>query len=61
MEQSQKIKTLKLIRSIRDAHYEYVKDLTSEERIAFYSGKAQILYNRLEEHIQKLKRKDVSV
>jgi hypothetical protein len=35
------IKAMAMIRRIREAHYEQLKDKTSQERIAFYRKKAQ--------------------
>jgi hypothetical protein len=35
------IKAVEMVRSIRDAHYERLKDLSSQEKIAFFRGKAR--------------------
>ena len=39
---------VKMVREIRDAHYEQTKDMTKEERIAFYRNKAQELNQELD-------------
>lgn len=48
------IDTLKMTRTIRDKHYELLKNKTPEERLAFYQGKARELHQKLgltaEEH-----------
>lgn len=41
------IKTLEIVRNIRDAHYEQLKDKSRKERILFYREKADRLHNRL--------------
>jgi hypothetical protein len=41
------IKTVELVRSIREAHYEKIKDLSSQEKIAFFREKARALRARL--------------
>jgi hypothetical protein len=49
---SQKKKTfdaVKMVREIRDQHYQETKDMTTEERIAFYREKAQKLHRQLDE------------
>lgn len=42
-----KIKTVEMVRSIRDAHYEKVKDLSPQEKIAFFREKARALHAEL--------------
>jgi hypothetical protein len=39
--------TVKMVRSIRDAHYEEIKDLSTEEKIDFFRRKARALYAEL--------------
>lgn len=49
---AQKKKTfdaVKMVREIRDQHYEQTKDKTREERIAFYREKARRLHQQLED------------
>lgn len=46
------LKTIELTRSIRDRHYEALKNMTPSERIAFYRHQAQELHSRL--HIPHL-------
>ena len=41
------IKTLEMIRRIREAHYEQLKGKTPQERIAFYREKAQKMNARV--------------
>ena len=43
-----KINAVELVRQIRDAHYESVKNKTHEERLAFYQAKAQELHRKVE-------------
>lgn len=40
---------VKMVREIRDQHYQETKDMTTEERIAFYREKAQKLHRQLDE------------
>jgi len=49
---AQKKKTfdaVRMVREIRDQHYEETKDMTTDERIAFYREKARALHQRLDE------------
>jgi hypothetical protein len=41
------IKTVELVRSIREAHYAALKDLSPKERIAFFREKARALHAAL--------------
>ncbi len=41
------IRTLEMVRNIRDAHYEQLKDKSRKERILFYREKADRLHSRL--------------
>lgn len=41
------IKTVELVRSIREAHYEKIKDLSPQEKIAFFRAKARALHAEL--------------
>ena len=38
------IRAVEMVRSIRDAHYERLKDLSPQERIAFFREKARALH-----------------
>lgn len=40
---------VKMVREIRDQHYQETKDMTTEERIALYREKAQKLHRQLDE------------
>jgi hypothetical protein len=40
---------VEMVREIRDQHYQETKDMTTEERIAFYREKAQKLHRQLDE------------
>lgn len=42
-----KINAVELVRSIRDAHYEQLKDLSTQEKIAFFRAKARTLHAEL--------------
>jgi hypothetical protein len=42
-----KIKAVELVRSIRDAQHEQLKDKTWEERVAFYKEQARMLHEEL--------------
>lgn len=44
---------VKMTREIRNAHYEQTKDMTTEERIAFYRKKAKKLHQELNEQERK--------
>ena len=50
------IKTLEMVRKIRDFHYDKLIGKSSADRIMFYQEKAQTLYNE----IRKLSPKDNS-
>jgi len=41
------IKAVEMVRSIRDAHYEKLKDLSPQEKIAFFREKAEFLHSEL--------------
>lgn len=47
MKKTKQVQAVKLVRRIRDAHYERLKGTTPAERIAFYREKAQALYKKL--------------
>lgn len=38
------IKAVAMVRAIRDAHYEKLKDLSPQEKIAFFREKARALH-----------------
>jgi hypothetical protein len=42
-----KIKAVEMVRSIRDAHYEKLKELSPQEKIAFFREKARRLHAEL--------------
>lgn len=42
-----KIHAVEMVRSIRDAHYEKTKELSTEEKIAFFREKARALHAEL--------------
>jgi hypothetical protein len=42
-----KIKAVELVRTIRDAHYEQIKHLSPQEKIAFFRNKASTLHAEL--------------
>ncbi len=41
------IKTVEMVRKIRDAHYEKMKDKSYQERVLFYREKAARLHDKL--------------
>ncbi len=41
------MKAVKMIRRIRDTHYEQLKDKTWEERVVFYQEQARALHKQL--------------
>jgi len=43
----EKIKTIEMVRHIRDTHYEELKDKSHEEKIFFYRQKAYALYEKI--------------
>lgn len=47
------IKAVELIRSIRNRHYEELKDKTPDERIAFYRAKARALHRKAQAFVQE--------
>jgi hypothetical protein len=42
-----RVKAVELVRSIRDAHYELLKDSSPQQKIAFFRGKARELHAHL--------------
>jgi hypothetical protein len=42
-----KIKAVEMVRSIRDAHYEELRERSPQEKIAFFREKARTLYAEL--------------
>jgi hypothetical protein len=49
------IKAVEMVRAIRDAHYERLKNCSPQEKIAFFRNKARILHAELgrpEEHFE---------
>jgi len=47
------IKAVEMVRRIRDAHYEQLRDKSPEERIAFYRAKAGLLQAEIAAQRQK--------
>jgi hypothetical protein len=45
--QEPKFKAVEMVRGIREAHYESVKDLSPEAKIAFFREKARALHAEL--------------
>lgn len=45
--ETQRIDAIALIRQIRDAHYQHLRDKTHEERIAFYRKQARRMQGKL--------------
>jgi hypothetical protein len=41
------IKAVEMVRAIRDAHYEQIKHLSPQEKIAFFRNKASTLHAEL--------------
>ncbi|MBV9787579.1 MAG: hypothetical protein JOZ51_05365 [Chloroflexi bacterium] len=46
------IKAVEVVRRIRDAHYEQLKNKTRAERLAFYRAKSQSFQEKAEELLQ---------
>lgn len=42
-----KMRAIEMVRQIREAHYEQLKDKTPQERLAFYREKAQVMNKRV--------------
>lgn len=42
-----KIKAVEMVRGIREAHYEKIKDLSPQEKIAFFREKTRTLHTEL--------------
>ena len=51
METKKTFDTVKMVRRIRDAHYEQLKDRTVKEQLAFYQSKSQALRNELKQKL----------
>jgi hypothetical protein len=47
------LKTIEMIRRIRDEHYEQVKDKSHTERIAFYRAKARSFRQQVSQSLQE--------
>lgn len=44
----EKIKTVEMVRRIRDTHYKELKDKSHEEKIRFYQKKARALHEKIQ-------------
>ena len=53
MEKKKTFDAVKMVRRIRDAHHEQLKDKTVEERLAFYRNKSCALRSELESKQQE--------
>ena len=51
MEKPKEIDAMRMVRRIRDAHYEELKGATREERIAFYNDKVRQAREGEAEHL----------
>ncbi len=49
MDRKKTFDAVQMVRQIRDCHYEQTKDMTPEERVAFYREKAQRLHESLDD------------
>lgn len=49
MDRKKTFDAVQMVREIRDRHYEQTKDMTPEERVAFYRKKAEALHDSLDE------------
>jgi hypothetical protein len=47
------INAVEMVRRIRDAHYEQLRDKSPEKRIAFYRAKARLLQAQIETQRQQ--------
>ncbi len=45
--QELKINAVEMVRGIREAHYEKIKDLSTKDKIAFFREKARALHTEL--------------
>lgn len=52
METKKTFDAVKIVRQIRDAHYEQLKDRTVKEQLAFYQSKSHTLRNELKKKLQ---------
>lgn len=52
METKKTFDAVKIVRQIRDAHYEQLKDRTVKEQLAFYQSRSQALRNELKKKLQ---------
>jgi len=53
--QEPEIRTVEMVRSIRDAHYERIKDLSTQEKIAFFKERARTLHAELRRNEELLR------
>lgn len=53
MEKKKTFDTVKMVRRIRDAHYEQLKGRTVKEQLAFYQSKSLALRNALKKKLQE--------
>ena len=52
METKKTFDAVKIVRRIRNAHYEQLKDRTVKEQLAFYQSKSHALRNKLKKKLQ---------
>lgn len=55
MEKKKSFDAVAMVRQIRDAHYEQLKDKSIEERLAFYREKSRALRAELEKQRERTK------
>ena len=58
MEKKKSFDAVAMVRKIRDAHYEQTKDMTEEERLAFYREKGRLAQEELERYASEISRRE---
>ncbi len=48
------LRAVPMTRAIRDAHYEQLKDMTRQERIAFYRKKARLIHAKAQSKLHDM-------
>lgn len=52
-----KLKTVEMVRSIRDAQYEQTKSMNTDDKIEYYRQNAQALLKQLEKLVERHRQK----
>lgn len=58
--ETSKIKTIEMVRLIRDHQYELTKNMSDEEKLEFYRQRAKALMGQLEKRVEEQQQKTIA-